>query len=256
MLQVRIRYLLPVALVLASPMTAQAAEACGSAKDLVRMVTAFYAADADRVNVITPKANLAFSGINGHPAPTQMLFRHEDKELLLDIDEDGALQGLDKMATFSKDGEMCRVIDGSIPEDAEEDTTSVAVNFKFPYNRTDGQFTIDEVLEGAKDGSKIMKGVAPRGLGFAVPGLKAVYLKPAQEGGPTPVVNFTRNGEPVSVDVTVYNGNQYFRTKDIKSSKADKMTITGNYVMEAGFKFDPDDLAEAEVKRLAEAAEE
>lgn len=90
----------------------------------------------------------------------------------------------------------------------------------------------------------------------SVPGFKAVYLETAEEGGPPPVLSFTCHGEPVSVRVTIFNGIQYILTKDIKSSRADEMTIAGDYIMEAGFKFDPDDLAEAEFKRLAEAAEE
>jgi len=43
--------------------------------------------------------------------------------------------------------------------------------------------------------------------------------------------------------------------KDIKSAKADQLSIAGPYTLTAMFKFDPEELAEAEAKRLAGASE-
>ncbi|WP_427452073.1 hypothetical protein [Litorimonas sp. WD9-15] len=240
----------------ASSSAAQAGEACRSAKDMIRMVDAFYGADADRVDIIEPSVSLKMTGINGHPTPSQMLFRDGGAEHYLEIDEAGQLQNIEKVAGLSKDAEMCRVINGEIPEPVEGDTTSANISFLFPYRRTDGEFTVEELREGAKDGSKIMDGVAPGGLGFAVPGLKAIALKRVSEDAPIPVATFTRKGEPVDVPISTFNSDQFMRLKDIKSAKADMLTIQGDYDLSAMFKFDPEDMAEAETKRLAALVEQ
>ena len=250
------KLLLSSILMLGMTTSAHAGESCTDAKDLVRVAKAFYAADEDRVDIIDPAVSMKFESVNGHPIPDQMLYRFEGEDIYLDINEDGLLEGMEELASVSKDGELCRVMDGKVPQATEEDTTSVNVAFVFPYRRTEGQFAVSELIEGAKDGSKIMKGVAPGGLGFAVPGLKAIVLKPSEAGAPIPAFSFTREGEAVEVPGTVYDGSLFIRLKDIKSAKADKLSIEGDYKLSAMFKFDPEDLAESEAKRLAQATED
>jgi hypothetical protein len=165
------------------------------------------------------------------------------------------MQGLESAVDFSKDAEMCRMIDGEIAPATEDDTTEASLSFSFPYKRTDGDFTIDEVREGAKDGSKVMNGLAPGGLGFAVPGLKAISLFPTDGAMDLPVMRFSRKGKPVSVSISKSGRAQYVRLKDIKSFKADRLKIEGAYVLNATFKFDPKDLAAAESARLAKLAD-
>jgi len=106
--------------------------------------------------------------------------------------------------------------------------------------------------EGAKDGSKIMKGLAPGGLGFVVPKLKAISLSPPEEMEQKPVYEFTRKDQPVAVNASPIGKTTLIRLKDIKASKADLMTISGAYRLEATFKFNPEDIAKAEAKRLSE----
>lgn len=231
---------------------AQAEEACTSAKDMIRMVKAFYGAEADLIDIINPTVQMKFSGINGNEPPDQILYRFEDHELYLDIDEEGLLQGFDKLKSASKSGELCRINDGEIAQKGDEDSTSVNMMFEFPFRRADGNFEVSELREGAKDGSKIMKGVAPGGLGFVAPGLKTIILRPADKDGAMPNFEFLKNGKAVSVNMSTFGKGRFFRLKDIKSSKADRFKITGDYSLEATFKIDPEALAAAEAKRLEE----
>jgi hypothetical protein len=143
------------------------------------------------------------------------------------------------------------MVDGDLAPVTEGDSAEASMNFFFPYKRTDGAFPIDEINEGAKDGSKVMNGLAPGGLGFAVPGLKALDIRPETVGGPIPSFEFTRKGTPVDVDVYTYQDQRLIRLKDIKKSKADMLTITGPYRALAGFKFDPEKLVKAETKLAA-----
>jgi hypothetical protein len=53
--------------------TAHAEEACRSAKEMVRLSKAFYAADPKRTNIINPQASLKFSVENDARMPTQLL---------------------------------------------------------------------------------------------------------------------------------------------------------------------------------------
>lgn len=251
------KILISSATVLGLATSAHAAESCRDAKDMIRMVNTFYAADEDRINVIAPSVSMQFEGLNGHDAPDQLLYRHEDQNIYLDINEEGLLQSIETLVGVSKKGQLCSVVDGEVAEDAEgASTTSVSVGFVFPYRRSDGQFAISELVEGAKDGSKIMKGVAPGGLGFVVPGLKTIVLKSNEDGAPIPDFSFARKGKSVEVPGALYDGSFFIRMKDIKSAKADKLSIDGDYTLTAMFKVDLDELAEAEAKRLAEASEE
>lgn len=228
-----------------------AGESCRSAKDLVKVAQNFYGDEAELRNVITPQIDMTLKGINGAPDPTALLYRFEGEEHTLPI-VDGKLTGLEKAAAWSKDGEMCRLVDSELAPTTVGDSAQASMSFTFKFNRTDGEFTIDELKEGAKDGSKVMKGLAPGGLGFAVPGLKALSLQ-APEGVDTkPEYEFTRKGETVSVKASTIGKTTLFRLKDIKSSKADRLKITGDYLLNATFKFDPEDIAVAEAKRLAE----
>ena len=196
--------------------------------------------------------SLHFKGINGAEAPTAILYRHEGVEDILPI-IDGELTKLETIANWSKEGEICRMMGTQVSQETEEVRDEASLSLKFLYNRSKGQFTIEEIREGAKDGSKIMKGLAPGGLGFVVPGLKSLALTSAEGSEVQPNFLFYKKGEAVAVDSTRYKDAMLFRLKDIKSAKADELKIEGAYTLEATFKFDPKKLAEAEAKRLAEA---
>lgn len=232
---------------------ALAGEPCRSAKDLVKVAQSFYGDNPELTNIITPVLNLSIKGTNGSPDPSAILYRFENEEEILPI-VDGQIVGFDKAATWSKGGEMCRLIDGELAPVTEGDTAQVSIGFAFPYKRTDGVFSIDEIKEGAKDGSKVMKSLAPGGLGFAVPGLKAVAISPAGESTTTPTFVFSRKGTPVSVKSIPLKTATYIRLKHIKSSKADTLTISGPYVITATFKFDPEEASKTKAKPAAEPA--
>ncbi|GGX72249.1 hypothetical protein GCM10011309_23180 [Litorimonas cladophorae] len=231
-----------------------AGEPCRSAKDFVRLAQGFYGPSPELTNIITPELSMVFRGINGHPVPSHILFRHEGTERRFAI-VDGTLVGIEEVAKFSKDSEMCRLIAGEMAPDVDGDTTAANLVFTFSYKRRDGNFTIDEILEGAKDGSKVLNGLAPSGLGFAVPGLKAIVVTPAEGKTDLPSVNFSRKGKAVSIPISKSGTAQFLRLKDIRAAKADTLQIEGDYKMVATFKFDPDDMAKEEAARLAKVTE-
>ena len=233
---------------------ALAGESCQSAKQLANAAQSFYGDNPELTNIITPTFSLKFKGINGAPDPTGILYRFEGEEEMVPI-IDGELTGFDKIATWSKKGEMCRMVDGELAAETEGDSTEASMSFSFPYKRMDGVFSIDEIREGAKDGSKVMSNLAPGGLGFVVPGLKALSLNPPEGMETKPVFTFSRKGEVVAVKNSPAGKSTLFRMKDIKSSKADTLTIEGPYLLNATFKFDPEDIAKAEAKRLVKAAQ-
>jgi len=134
-----------------------AGEPCRSAKDIARLGQSFYGNHPDLTNIITPEITLAFKGINGSEPPTAILYRHEGKEDILPI-VDGRLTQLEKLATWSKDGEMCSMVGDELAPATEGDSVEANMGFYFPYKRRDGLFPVEELKEGAKDGSKIMKG--------------------------------------------------------------------------------------------------
>lgn len=230
---------------------AYAGEACRTAKDLVNLAQNFYGAEADLKDVITPNVSMRLEGINGAADPTDLLYRYAGEEHSLAI-VDNLVVGLEKAAGWSKEGEICRMVDGALAPMTEGDSTRASVGFSFKYNRTDGLFQIEELREGTKDGSKIMKGLAPGGLGFVVPKLKAISLSPPLESDQKPDYEFTRKGELVTVNTSPIGNTTLIRLKDIKAAKADMMTISGAYSMVATFKFDPEEIAKAEAKRLSE----
>jgi len=234
----------------ASP--AFAGEPCRSAKDFVKVAQSFYGDNPELTNIITPEFTLEFRGINGAADPTAILYRYEGVEETLPI-IGGKLEGFEKAANWSRDGEMCRMENGELAPTTDGDSVQASMNFSFPYKRTDGVFSVEEIIEGAKDGSKVMNGLAPGGLGFAVPGLKAFDVRPKSEGDPVPSLQFTRKGMPVDVNVSSFGDQRLFRLKDIKKSRADALIITGPYRALAAFKFDPEDIAKPEAKRLANA---
>ena len=229
---------------------AEEAGNCTSAKQLVNAAKAFYGEAPELIDQINPTLNVGLKGINGYPDPTHLLYRFEGFEQKVPI-QDGQLQGLDAASQWSNKGEICSLYEDDPLGDTEKDAVSLSVSFGFPFRRTDGEFTIKEIKEGAKDGSKIIKSLAPTGLGFAAPSLKTFVVSPEGEGSPVPQLTFMRNGKPSDVKMTVFNKRQYIRLKDLRSAKVDSLKIEGPYTAAAFFKIDPEKFAEREAARLA-----
>ncbi|WP_409433377.1 hypothetical protein ACJ3XI_02420 [Litorimonas sp. RW-G-Af-16] len=229
---------------------------CTDAKDLVNMAQSIYGAKAELTDIIAPDAILQLKALNGNPAPTGMLYRFEGQTVELPLDENGVVQDLKQSMNFNKDGEICKLIDGVVPEDTGDDTVQANMNFSFAYKPQNGSYSVATLREGAKDGSKIMNSLAPGGLGFVVPGLKSIIIRPADyDMDAMPTVTWTKDGEVIDGPVpSVYAKTQRFLIKDIKRSKADSLKISGPYTLKAGFKFDPEEMAKAEAERVAKLA--
>ena len=240
------------------PAQALAETDCMEAKDLVNMVQSFYQADADRVDVIKPEFNLKLKPLGDNPAPTGLRYIYENQEIDLSIDAKGNVQNMEKALAFSKDGQLCKLIEGEIVGKSEEPTVQANMTFSFPFINTSGSHSADELVEGAKDGSKVMNTLAPGGLGFMVPGLKAISVTPAQPDGDVPVLRFME-GETLTrgPEVSRVKKSQFFKIKDLKKSRADRLDISGDYRLIATFDYDSEDIkkaAEADGARGKEAA--
>jgi len=231
------------------PNTALANDNCTPAKQLVSAAKAFYGNQPELTNLITPVLNVGLKGINGYPDPTHLLYRFEGFEKSMPI-VDGLVKGLDGATEWSKKGELCSIYSNGPLGETEENVVSLSVSFGFPYRRKDGLFSVDEIKEGAKDGSKIIKGLAPTGLGFAAPNLKTLIITPAAETEEAPKLIFMKDGQPRDVQVSRLGPRQYIRLKDIKSAKVDRLKIEGPYRAAAFFKIDPDEIAAKEAERL------
>jgi len=234
---------------------AEEAGNCTPAKQLVNAAKAFYGDKPELTNLIDPQLNVGLKGINGYPDPINLLYRFEGVEHKMSI-EDGQLKGLDAATDWSKKGELCSIYEDGPLGDTEEDAVRISVSFGFPFKQKDGSFNVKDIKEGAKDGSKIIKSLAPPGLGFAAPSLKTFVVTPSEESEDLPTLIFMRNGEPKTVPISRLGQTQYVRLRDVKSAKVDSLKIEGAYSAAAFFKIDPDDIAQREAKRLAAVDEE
>ena len=234
---------------------AEEAGNCTPAKQLVNAAKAFYGDKPELTNLIDPQLNVGMKGINGYPDPINLLYRFEGVEHKMSI-EDGQLKGLDAATDWSKKGELCSIYEDGPLGDTEEDAVSLSVSFGFPFRQKDGVFSVKDIKEGAKDGSKIIKSLAPPGLGFAAPSLKTFAVSPGGDDSVMPTLIFMHKGKASDVPVARFNQTQYVRLRDIKSAKVDSLKIEGPYTAAAFFKIDPDDIAEREAKRLAAGEEE
>jgi len=250
------KVLLSVLLGFTLPMSAFAKDDCTDAKDIVDLVENFYAPKPELINKISPELRLSLQGLDGYADPTGLLYRFGETQVKLELDKDGRVLGLEKALDFNKDGELCKLVDGKIPLDDGESSAQANMNFRFIYSDKDGSHDMADIYEGAKDGSKIMKSLAPGGLGFVVPGLKTLMLKPAQEKGTVPNIRFLMKGTDVPMPKFASIGTtRLFKLKDIKRSRADTILIDGPYELEATFKFDDEDIAKAQAELEAETTE-
>ena len=234
---------------------AEEAGNCTSAKQLVNAAKAFHGKTPELTKLIDPRLNVGLKGINGYPDPTHLLYRFEGFEHQMPI-EDGRLQGLDAAKDWSSKGELCSLYKDGPLGNTEEDAVRLSVSFGFPFRQKDGVFSVKDIKEGVKDGSKIIKSLAPTGLGFAAPSLKTFVVSPEGEDGAMPKLTFMRGSKTLDVRIARFNQTQYVRLKDIKSAKVDRLKIEGPYTAAAFFKIDPDDIAEREANRLAGLDEE
>lgn len=236
------------------PVSAFAETDCLEAKDLVNMVQSFYQADTDRVDVIKPEFNLQLKPIGGYPAPTGLRYIYEGQSIDLFVDEDGNVQDMEKAVAFNKAGQLCKLIEDKIAVKSEEPTVQANLTFSFPFIKTTGSHSVDELVEGAKDGSKVMNRLAPGGLGFMVPSLKAIIVSPVDEDGDIPVIRFTDGQELTKgPEVTRAKNNQLFKIKGLKKSKADRLEVSGPYRLSASFDYDPEEIKQTETKIETEA---
>lgn len=240
---------------LSMPVTALAKDDCTKAKDIINVVKSFHAPKPELVDKIKPDLNLSLKALGDYPEPTGLLYRHGEERVTLELDENGRVLGLEKALAFNKDGELCKVVNGQVPVDDGEDTTQANMSFKFIYPDGNGSHNMADIYEGAKDGSKIMKSLAPGGLGFVVPGLKTLVVKPKDEGGAMPTVRFLMKGTDVPMPKSAVIGStRLFKLKDIKTRKADTMLVQGLYKLEANFKISDEDIAKAQAEAVKEVA--
>lgn len=248
-MKIRIFFLGPIFFLVSAPTTVFAAESCSPAKKLVQAAKAFYGEQPELTNIIAPDLQIFLRGINGHPDPVEMLYRLEEVEQSLPI-VGGRVQDLKSAVSWSKDGELCSLYEDDPLLAREGPTVNLSVSFQFPFRRHDGVFQIEEIKEGAKDGSKIIKSLAPSGLGFAAPSLKTFAVTPGEGSHDMPKLMFMREGTPTTVEASKLHKTQYVRLKDIKSAKVDSLRIEGSYKAFAFFKIDPDEVAKQEASRL------
>jgi len=227
-----------------------AADNCSSAEQLVKAAKAFYGNQPELTNLINPLLTVGLKGANGYPDPTSLIYKFEGFEYEIPMEE-GQLKGLEAATAWSAKGELCSLYADGPLEYSEKDALTLSVSFGFPYRRDDGLFRVKDLQEGAKDGSKIIKSLAPKGFGFAAPSLKSIVVIPRDETNDMPVLVFSKDGKPKRVPTSKYGKTQYVRLKDIKSAKVDRLKIEGPYSAAAFFKIDPDEIAEKEAKRLA-----
>lgn len=252
----RLKPTLLVLCLLGLPSTVLAKPDCTEAKDLIGVVKTFYQADEDVKNIISPTFKMVIKGQGEHPDPDGIRYIFEEEVIDLAVSNEGEVLGLEQAVDFDKNGKLCKLIDGKLVDESGEDTASANMSFVFPFKTLEGEHNFDELKEGAKDGSKVMKGLAPSGLGFVVPGLKSIMIKPAEKNGVQPVLTFVKKGETVEgPEISSIGPVQMFKLKDMKKMKADKIRISGDYVMEANFNYDDEDIERANAK-LAEAPKE
>jgi len=251
--------LLKTSIVLASfatiivPGGAAAKDACTNAKDMIKVVKNFYSPKPELSDKIRPEVKLAIKALDGYPDPNGLLYRYGATEVKLDLDKEGFVLDLTKALDFNEEGELCKLVEGTVPLGEEGDTTEAHMGFEFIYPGTNGTYQMADIYEGAKDGSKIMKSLAPGGLGFVVPSLKMLMLNPVDESAATPHIKFFKNEVELSIPKSVFIGKtQLFRFKDIKSSKADRLQIYGPYKLEAMFNLKDKDIAKAQAELEAE----
>lgn len=236
------------------PVSVFAKDDCSEAKDIVNVAQTFYAPEAELVDKINVDLKLSLKAIGESPEPTGLLYRYANEEVTLNLDEDGRVLELEKALNFHKDGELCKLVNGKVPIDDGKDSTHANMQFKFFYSDTDGSHDIADIFEGAKDGSKIMKGLAPGGLGFVVPSLKTLVLKPQDKNGAAPKIRFVKDGVDIEAPNSAFIGTtRLYKLKDIKRSKADTILIDGPYILEAHFKISDEDIAKAQVKHETKA---
>lgn len=241
------------ACLLSWPAIAFAEPDCTDAKDLIGLVKTFYEADAETTNIISPTFKMVIKGQAGHPDPDGIRYIFEQQVVDLSVSKDGEVLGLEQAVAFNKDGKLCKLIGGELVEENEDNTATANMSFVFPFKKSSGEHSYDELKEGAKDGSKVMKNLAPGGLGFVVPGLKSIAIKPTEKGGVQPVLIFIKNEEVIKgPEIASIGSMQMFKLKDMKRAKADSIRVSGAYKIEANFNYDKEDIKNAN-ERLAEA---
>ena len=241
-----------IAALISMPQAAIAKDDCTDAKQLVKALKGFYQADASLKDIINPTFDIKMRSLDGFPKLSGMLYRHEEVTHQFDLAEDGSVLGLEDAAGgLSPDGELCILVDGKTVEDSEDSTAEANVLFTFPYRNQSGTISVSDLREGAKDGSKIMKSLAPTGLGFVVPKMKSVILSPAKTGGEVPVMTFVKDGQNIDGPAPQRLGaRQYYHLSDIVKTKADEVVITGDYKLDTNFAFKDKDIQAAEKRRL------
>ncbi len=241
-----------VSALISMPQTAIAKDDCTDAKQLVKALKGFYEADASLKDIINPKFDIKMRSLDGFPKLSGMLYRHKEVTHQFDLAKDGSVLGLEDAAgKLSPDGELCILVDGKTVEDSEESTAEANVLFTFPYRNQSGTISLSDLREGAKDGSKIMKSLAPTGLGFVVPKMKSVILSPAKTGGDVPVMTFVKDGQNVDGPAPQRLGaRQYYHLSDIVKTKADEVVIIGDYKLDTNFAFKDKAIQSAENRRL------
>lgn len=199
---------------------------CTPAEDLVVAMTTLSGFAPELTDRLKLDMVLHVTREDGSPLGERVFYRAPDgAETAMTIDAQNVMSGADVLAGADARGELCR----SAKEGAAiADSSSFSASMKFAYNDAGGTHSADALMEGAADGRKQLKALAPVAVRLMVPKLRYVVASKTDKAGPDLTVTAMRGDAPVDAfQVHYIEGMPTVSLAALKKAGADRIVITG-----------------------------
>lgn len=203
---------------------------CFPTKSAVETVSKLQGANEDKKNVVAPPLTPRFRIFDGGKLPQEFFLRGDDEQMLtaFTISPDGSTPDfIPKVLSAERDSDICIKDVNRVGRPADDEGLYFEMGLTPEFKSPSGRHTIDELLEGCKDGKSLYKKMVPAAVRLLMPSADHLSLKYEAEGTPLQAVAY-KGGEALpAIESEIYNDAYVFDLDDLEDMGADTLVISG-----------------------------
>jgi len=205
---------------------------CMPAKKIIKLMRKFDGMKPDKKDTVGVIPEMRLTANENSTLPDRVYFREGPAEHNFNMDEDGVVTDFARIGTLSKKGELCMQGPQFIGKAEGESGISLAMAFDVKFKNTSGNHSMNELIDGTKDGKSHFKKMFPGPMALLVPKMTHVGVTYLADDGITtqqaPQIYAVKDGEIIE-GLLVENFGSMFVVglEDMQNLGADGLRIKG-----------------------------
>lgn len=200
---------------------------CFPAKYATDLVEKLANADADKKDVVNSILAPRFRIFDGGELP-QRFFIRGASETDFTLGEDGRVPDfLTKVERAENTADLCIQDINRVGRPGDDEGLYFEMGLTPKFKNRSGQYTLDELKEGASDGKSLYKKMIPKVARMFMPDTKHMSLRYDDITTPLQISSYKGDVKLEDITAELYNESHVFSLKDLKNIGADRIVIEG-----------------------------